>query len=103
MRIGPADSPARDVGSRHVDRAAYLDLDDPGTVADIDGPEDYRALVGAAPGWLVVGLGSPSVNADPYADRLRGSLSRALGRQTEFRSAGIDSPEDYRALVGAGA
>jgi hypothetical protein len=44
--------------------------------------------VGAAAGvWLVVGLGAPYVNADPYADRLRGSLSRALGRQVEFRSA----------------
>jgi hypothetical protein len=43
---------------------------------------------GAAAGvWLVVGLGAPYVNATPYADRLRGSLSRALGRQVEFRSA----------------
>jgi len=44
--------------------------------------------VGAAAGvWLMVGLGAPYVNANPYADRLRGSLSRALGRQVEFRSA----------------
>jgi hypothetical protein len=44
--------------------------------------------VGLAAGvWLVVGLGAPYVNANPYADRLRGSLSRALGRQVEFRSA----------------
>ena len=43
--------------------------------------------VGAAAGvWLVVGLGAPYVNANPYADRLRGSLSRALGRQVDFRS-----------------
>src|SRR5580698_634965 len=43
--------------------------------------------VGAAAGvWLMVGLGAPYVNANPYADRLRGSLSRALGRQVEFRS-----------------
>ncbi len=42
--------------------------------------------VGAAAGvWLMVGLGAPYVNANPYADRLRGSLSRALGRQVEFR------------------
>ena len=44
----PADSPARDVPARHVDRTEYLDLDDPGIVADIDSPEDYRALLGAA-------------------------------------------------------
>jgi molybdenum cofactor cytidylyltransferase len=43
----PAGAPARDVPARHVDRTRYLDLDDPGIVADIDNPEDYRALVGA--------------------------------------------------------
>ena len=43
----PAGAPARDVPARHVDRTEYLDLDDPGIVADIDSPEDYRALVGA--------------------------------------------------------
>jgi molybdenum cofactor cytidylyltransferase len=43
----PADGPARDVVARYVDRTEYLDLDDPGIVADIDSPEDYRALVGA--------------------------------------------------------
>jgi molybdenum cofactor cytidylyltransferase len=43
----PADGPARDVVARYVDRTRYLDLDDPGIVADIDSPEDYRALVGA--------------------------------------------------------
>jgi molybdenum cofactor cytidylyltransferase len=43
----PADAPARDVVARYVDRTAYLDLDDPGIVADIDSPEDYRALTGA--------------------------------------------------------
>jgi molybdenum cofactor cytidylyltransferase len=42
-----ADAPARDVPARHVDRTEYLDLDDPGIVADIDNPEDYRALTGA--------------------------------------------------------
>ena len=35
--------------------------------------------------WLIVGLGAPYVNANPYSERLRGSLSRALGRQVEFR------------------
>jgi molybdenum cofactor cytidylyltransferase len=42
----PADGPARDVVARYVDRTEFLDLDDPGIVADIDSPEDYRALVG---------------------------------------------------------
>lgn len=35
--------------------------------------------------WLLVGLGAPYVNAAPYAERLRASLSRALGREVEFR------------------
>jgi molybdenum cofactor cytidylyltransferase len=43
----PSDGPARDIVARHVDRTEYLDLDDPGIVADIDSPEDYRALMGA--------------------------------------------------------
>jgi molybdenum cofactor cytidylyltransferase len=43
----PSDGPARDVVARHVDRTEYLDVDDPGIVADIDSPEDYRALIGA--------------------------------------------------------
>jgi len=43
----PSGGPARDVVARHVDRTEYLDLDDPGIVADIDSPEDYRALMGA--------------------------------------------------------
>jgi hypothetical protein len=47
----------------------------------------FKGVGLAAAVWLVVGLGAPYVNANPYADRLRGSLSRALGRQVEFRSA----------------
>ena len=43
----PSDGPARDVVARYVDRTEYLDLDDPGIVADIDSPEDYRTLIGA--------------------------------------------------------
>jgi molybdenum cofactor cytidylyltransferase len=43
----PTNGPARDVVARHVDRTEYLDLDDPGIVADIDNPDDYRALLGA--------------------------------------------------------
>jgi CTP:molybdopterin cytidylyltransferase MocA len=43
----PAAGPARDVVARHADRTEYLDLDDPGIVADIDSPADYRALTGA--------------------------------------------------------
>jgi CTP:molybdopterin cytidylyltransferase MocA len=40
----PQDGAAREVVRRHVDRTEFLDLDDPGVVADIDTPEDYRAL-----------------------------------------------------------
>ena len=41
-------------------------------------------------GWtllalLLIGLGVPYINADMYAERLRGSISRALGREVEFR------------------
>jgi molybdenum cofactor cytidylyltransferase len=43
----PHDGPARDVVARYVDRTEYLDLDDPGIVADIDTPGDYRTLMGA--------------------------------------------------------
>jgi hypothetical protein len=46
----------------------------------------FKVVGGAAVAWLLVGLSAPYVNATPYADRLRGSLSRALGRQVEFRS-----------------
>jgi hypothetical protein len=46
-----------------------------------------KGVGAAAAVWLMVGLGAPYVDANPYADRLRGSLSRALGRQVEFRSA----------------
>jgi len=44
----PADGAAREVVRRHVDRTEFLDLDDPGVVADIDNPDDYRALTGDA-------------------------------------------------------
>jgi CTP:molybdopterin cytidylyltransferase MocA len=43
----PSDGAARDVVHRHRDRTEFLDLDDPGIVADIDDPEAYRALIGA--------------------------------------------------------
>jgi hypothetical protein len=45
----------------------------------------FKGVAAAAVVWLVVGLCAPYVDANPYADRLRGSLSRALGRQVEFR------------------
>ena len=41
------DGAARDVVHRHRDRTGFLDLDDPGIVADIDDPAAYRALIGA--------------------------------------------------------
>jgi len=41
-----AEGAAREVVRRYVDRTEFPDLDDPGIVADIDSPEDYRALTG---------------------------------------------------------
>ncbi|HEY7392168.1 MAG TPA: nucleotidyltransferase family protein [Bryobacteraceae bacterium] len=41
----PADGPARDVVQRHFGEAEFLDLEDPGLVADIDDPQAYRELV----------------------------------------------------------
>jgi molybdenum cofactor cytidylyltransferase len=38
---------ARDVVYRHVDETEYLDVNDPGIVADIDDPAAYRELIGA--------------------------------------------------------
>jgi molybdenum cofactor cytidylyltransferase len=46
----PADGAAREVVRRHVDRSEFLDLDDPGIVADIDNPDDYRSLTGNGAG-----------------------------------------------------
>jgi len=40
----PADGAAREVVRHYVDRTEFLDLDDPGIVADIDNPDDYRSL-----------------------------------------------------------
>ena len=45
----PEDGAAREVVRSHADRTDFLDLDDPGIVADIDDPEAYRALIGARP------------------------------------------------------
>jgi molybdenum cofactor cytidylyltransferase len=43
----PADGAARDVVYSHTAETEYLDVDDPGVVADIDDPAAYRALPGA--------------------------------------------------------
>lgn len=45
----PASGAARDVVRLHAGRTAFLDLDDPGIVADIDDPAAYRSLIGAIP------------------------------------------------------
>lgn len=37
---------ARDVVRAHAEETAFLDLDDPGVLADIDSPEAYLALLG---------------------------------------------------------
>ena len=46
FRVLPESGAARDVVRLHAGRTAFLDLDDPGIVADIDSPQDYRALTG---------------------------------------------------------
>jgi molybdenum cofactor cytidylyltransferase len=45
----PDDGAARDVVRRHAGETVFLDLDDPGIVADIDDPAAYRSLLGAQP------------------------------------------------------
>ncbi len=42
------DGAARDVVHAHPTETEFLDLSDPGIVADIDDPEAYRALTGSA-------------------------------------------------------
>jgi molybdenum cofactor cytidylyltransferase len=43
----PASGAARDVVYSHTDETEYLDVNDPGIVADIDDPAAYRELIGA--------------------------------------------------------
>ncbi len=43
----PDDGAARDVVHRHAAATEFLDVDDPGVVADIDDREAYRNLIGA--------------------------------------------------------
>jgi len=45
----PPSAQARDVIRRHREITRYVAVNDPGAVADIDCPEDYRALLEAAP------------------------------------------------------
>jgi molybdenum cofactor cytidylyltransferase len=44
----PPDGAARDVVRAHADETEFLDVNDPGILADIDDPAAYRALTGAA-------------------------------------------------------
>jgi molybdenum cofactor cytidylyltransferase len=44
----PDDAAARDVVRAHAAETGYLDLDDPGILADIDDPEAYRRLTGVS-------------------------------------------------------
>jgi len=44
----PHDGAARDVVRRHVTETDFVDVDDPGILADIDDPESYRKLTGAS-------------------------------------------------------
>ena len=43
----PETGAARDVVRSHVAETEFIDVDDPGIVADIDDPEAYRNLIGA--------------------------------------------------------
>jgi len=45
----PESGAARDVVRRHAADTGFLDLDDPGIVADIDDRADYAALLGEVP------------------------------------------------------
>jgi CTP:molybdopterin cytidylyltransferase MocA len=45
----PPEGAARQVVRGHAGRTEFLDLDDPGILADIDSPDDYRRLTGARP------------------------------------------------------
>lgn len=44
----PETAAARDVVRAHAHETGFLDLDDPGIIADIDDAEAYRALIGEA-------------------------------------------------------
>jgi molybdenum cofactor cytidylyltransferase len=44
----PQDGAARDVVRSHRDRTEFLDVDDPGILADIDDAAAYRALLETA-------------------------------------------------------
>jgi molybdenum cofactor cytidylyltransferase len=41
----PGGSSAREVLARHAGEIAYIDVDDPGVLADVDDPEAYRRLL----------------------------------------------------------
>jgi molybdenum cofactor cytidylyltransferase len=41
----PAGSSAREVVTRHADEIAYIDVDDPGILADVDDPAAYASLL----------------------------------------------------------
>jgi len=45
----PADSQAKVVVHRHLERACYVDVDDPGILRDVDDPEAYQALLESWP------------------------------------------------------
>jgi molybdenum cofactor cytidylyltransferase len=44
----PRDSQAREVIHRHAAEAAYVDVDDPGVLLDVDDPEAYHSLIRVA-------------------------------------------------------
>ena len=73
----PADGAARDVVRAHAAQTEFLDVDDPGILADIDDPAAYARLTGAARMKLRLGLLFKilGVAAAAAADRrIRGAL-----------------------------
>lgn len=44
----PATSRAKEIVNRHEARTLYIEVDDPGVLADIDDPEAYQKLAGSA-------------------------------------------------------
>ena len=64
----PAEAQARDVVHRYVSQTLYVDVDDPGILADIDDPAAYRELMEAA---SATGPARPSLSPETRSARPR--------------------------------
>ena len=45
----PSGASAREVVTRHASEIAYIDVDDPGILADVDDPAAYARLLAGSP------------------------------------------------------